>query len=822
MKEATAEKEANYRRPMGHAGIRVFLSSLSSSYPLCLCVSAVIRFFFSSFSSSDHQRLRSPAVIRFFLSSLLLLVAACLAHGQTRRTSSSASRLEAARADAKLVADFKAGAAVGDRTDAQLQADADRAIKLLLATLADSAGSAGSAGSRYRAAQARADLERVCLRSLRPDDDRVRRSVCKALAESLAGDANCPAAAAGLAANMLQNYGGAECVEPLARMLTSSGGVRRELARCSLEAIAAPAGGDKLRQALYAAVDQKWQVGLINSLGVRRGAASVDWLSRMLKNRDPAVACAAAEALGQIGSADAIGAINDIRLLATGEYRLAICDALLACAEKAQAAGNMDTALTIWRKMYENPTEVKLVRIAALRAMVATQGPKAVGVVVGLLAGNDKAIKPVAMELAREIPGESATRAFVELLGKAADDAGRAEIIDLLGARGDTVAREAILGELRQRKWSDGVKGVLRQAVIRALGGVGTEADAMVLIRLAVQGGDAAADERKLARLSLRQLRGEPVNAALLAGLGESDPAVRREVIYALAERDAGEAAAGLLGLAADSDAGVRHAALGALARVGDERALLPMVQWFCRAPTSTEAQACERAMAGICQRTEAQDLVAASIAQAFAKADAKAKCALMQSCGNLTGSKALETLAMGVGDPNEIVQESALKALAHSSEPGAADVLLKIARTAERKDQKALALSGYIRLAQYLSLPAEKKIWAYIQIMDLAQDPAQRKLAVKCLGDIRSAGALTLAMENLQSPELGAEAESAACRISTYIYATNPDEVVAAMRRVTGTTASSETLKEARRIQGLAQQVIDKRKPAAPSPPTK
>jgi hypothetical protein len=95
---------------------------------------------------------------------------------------------------------------------------------------------------------------------------------------------------------------------------------------------------------------------------------------------------------------------------------------------------------------------------------------------------------------------------------------------------------------------------------------------------------------------------------------------------------------------------------------------------------------------------------------------------------------------------------------------------------------------------------------------MDLAQDPAQRKLAVKCLGDIPSAGALTLALENLGNPELAAEAEAAACHIGLNIYAANPEEVVAAMRRVTGTTASSEILKEARRIRGLAQQVIDKR----------
>ncbi len=740
----------------------------------------------------------------------ILLAAACLAQAQTARPSPSRNRAEAAKADAQLLAEFKAGAAVGDRTDAQLQADADRTVKLLLAAVAE----AGS--SRYRAAQARADLERVCLRSLRSDDDRARRAVCKALAETLASDANCPAAIAGMGAIMLQDYGGAECVEPLARMLAGADPTRRELARCTLETIDVSAAGDKLRQALFAAVDQKWQVGLINSLGARQRAASVDWIARMLKGRDPAVACAAAAALGQIGNADAVDVLNDLHLLATGSLRLAICDALLACAEKAQVAGNKTAALTIWRKLYENTTEVKLVRIAALRAMVATQGQKAVGVVVGLLAGKDQAIKPVAMELAREIPGESATRAFVELLGKAADDAAAVGIINLLGARGDAVAREAILAELRERKWREGAKVELRQAVIRALGGVGTEADAMLLVRLAVQAGDAGAEDKKLARMSLRQLRGEQVNAALLAGLGEKDPAVRREVIYALAERGAGEAATALLGLAADPDAGVRYAALDALARVGDERALLPLVQWFCRAPTASEAQACQRALAGICQRTEAQDLAAASIAEAFDKADVKAKCALMQSCSNLTGSKALETLAKGVGDPNELVQEAALKALAHSPEPGAADQLLKVARTAPRKDQKALALSGYIRLAQYLNLPVEKKIWAYIQIMDLAQEPAQRKLAVKCLGDIRSAGALTLAMENLQSPELAAEAESAACRIGAYIYAANPDEVVAAMSRVISTTASSEMLKEARRIQALAQQVIDKRKPAA------
>jgi len=714
------------------------------------------------------------------------------------------SAAERARADAQFVQDFKAGKLPGERTDEQIQADADRAIGYLLNALAR------AGGSRYRLEQARGDLEAVCRNSVRPGDDRVRRAVSKALVGKLIEDANSPAGGKRIIVHMLQDIGGAECVGGLGELLKSPNRICREQARCILEEIPAPAARDKLHQALFAAVEPRWQVGLINSLGARHDPASVDWVARMLKDRDASVARAAAAALGRIGGADAIGVLNDLRLLSAGELHKAIADALLACAEKALASGDKQTPLTIWRKMYENPTEVRLLRIAALRAMVAAQGARAVPVIAGLVAGNDQAIKPVALELAREIPGEPATRAFVGLLAKAPDEAAKMEMIDLLGDRGDATARQAVLAELRGAKWHAGADGKLRLAVIRALGGVGTEADAMMLVRLAVQAGE---QERDLARASLRRIRGQQINAALLEGIHENDPAVRREVLYALAGRGAGEATMSILTLAADGEPSVRYAALDALSRVGDERALPGLVRWFCRAPDSNEAGRCERAMAGICQRTDAQDLAAVSIAKSFKDADAKTKCALMQSCGHLTGTKALETLIIGVGDPNEVVQEAALKAMSRSPNKGAADQLLIIARTAERKDQKTLALSGYLRLSRYLPLPTEKKFWAYVQVMDLAQRPEERKLAVRSLGDIRSVGALAMAMEHIENPELVAEAEYAACRIGAAIYSANPDEVVAAMRRITGTTASAKTLKEARRIQGLAQKVLDKRK---------
>ena len=108
-----------------------------------------------------------------------------------------------------------------------------------------------------------------------------------------------------------------------------------------------------------------------------------------------------------------------------------------------------------------------------------------------------------------------------------------------------------------------------------------------------------------------------------------------------------------------------------------------------------------------------------------------------------------------------------------------------------------------------------EKKIWAYVQIMELADTPEQRKQAVKFLGEIRSAGALSMAAANIENPELAAEAEAAACRIGIRLYATNPQEVVEAMDRVTSHTVSEERLKEARHIKELAQAVLDKQRAA-------
>ena len=80
-------------------------------------------------------------------------------------------------------------------------------------------------------------------------------------------------------------------------------------ARIGLEAIPDPAVDAALRDAA-GKLQGKLQIGVINSIGKRRDAKAVAWLSQKLKDADPALVSAAAAALGRIGGEPAAQALG--------------------------------------------------------------------------------------------------------------------------------------------------------------------------------------------------------------------------------------------------------------------------------------------------------------------------------------------------------------------------------------------------------------------------------------------------------------------------------------------------------------------------------
>jgi hypothetical protein len=143
------------------------------------------------------------------------------------------------------------------------------------------------------------------------------------------------------------------------------------MARYALERIPDAAAVKAMRDALPK-VKGKLKVGVINSLGVRRDAASTAALTALLKDSDQQIGAAAAAALGSIGTPDAAKALDAFE--APEKLALAVADAKLCCAEKLLADGKKVDALKIYKALTKS--KVKHVRVAAMRGMLAATSKK--------------------------------------------------------------------------------------------------------------------------------------------------------------------------------------------------------------------------------------------------------------------------------------------------------------------------------------------------------------------------------------------------------------------------------------------------------------
>jgi HEAT repeat protein len=172
-----------------------------------------------------------------------------------------------------------------------------------------------------------------------------------------------------IACKKLSIVGGKEAVAPMAALLSD-----RQLAcyaRFGMEPNPDPSVDDAFRAALPK-LTGKLQVGVINSIGVRKDAKAVDALSELIDHIDPEVAQAAAASVGMIGGPQA----SSVLQAALGRTKVpvfpVVARATLLCAEGLMAT-NRARGLELYQQLTAE-TMPKPVRLAALRVLNAT-GP---------------------------------------------------------------------------------------------------------------------------------------------------------------------------------------------------------------------------------------------------------------------------------------------------------------------------------------------------------------------------------------------------------------------------------------------------------------
>jgi len=379
-----------------------------------------------------------------------------------------------------------------------------------------------------------------------------------------------------------------------------------------------------------------------------------------------------------------------------------------------------------------------------------------VQMILELVGDSDRDMRALGLQQVREeVPGEAATKKFAELLPTLAAD-GQAGLLEALGDRQDQAARPAIMDRLENSE-----EEAVRAAALRAIGALGGEEDVALL---AAKVGTEAAAEKTAARESLVRLRGDKINAAVLAELEKGEPAVRVELLGVLAARNARDTVDTVLNSAADSDASVRVAALEALRYLADANNIAGVIDALKAAGDEVEGRKAELALLAVCSR-ERQACTDALIA-GIEGAEPSARITLLRAIARAGGPNALDAIVAALADEDEAVADEAVRMLAAWPDAAAAPQLLEIAKKIENERRQVLALRGLVRLGSAVEdKPADVELLT--QAMELARRSYEKRQVVGALGGADSSEALALALSAIDDATTQEEAGLAVVRIA-------------------------------------------------------
>jgi HEAT repeat protein len=544
--------------------------------------------------------------------------------------------------------------------------------------------------------------------------------------------------------SQLRLFGGRESVPALAAYL---GDARLAgPAAATLLTIGSPEATRSFLKALDAAPSSV-RPTLVNALGERRSREAVPRLLSLAGDADETTRRAALAALANIGDPAAGAVLARAHVAASYRERAEAPALYLLYARRLVEAGRTSEGLAAAHAVlegYTRPGEAQHAA-AALALIVSAQGEPALPVLLATVDSLEPSLRGAALALAPRIPGSAATARWIEKAA-AAPPGARAEIVDMLGWRGDPTASSYLEDSLRSA--DEGV----RTAAIRATHRLGGNA---VLAKLLPLVGAAGTGERAALRTALLGSPAARVVPELLRLLDSAPAPAKVMLVEVLGEKRAREAFEPVLRLVRDTDPTLRAAALGALGNLAGEAEVPRLVAMLQPAGEGEEVVRLREAIATAVLRNPDPERRAEGLLDLLARVDGAGKAAILGLLPRLGGPGPLRAAAEQAVSPDPAVQSAAVGALSRWPEPVAAEALLRVASAAPRPEIVRSALQGYARLVGRSELTNREKLAAFERALALSSARGERRAVLPAIASVREPESLRLLGRCLDDPEL-------------------------------------------------------------------
>lgn len=379
------------------------------------------------------------------------------------------------------------------------------------------------------------------------------------------------------------------------------------------------------------------------------------------------------------------------------------CEEIIKANQSADKLHNYASALAVYTKYF---------------------GAEALPLLLKAVDNSDKAFRYSVLNLAEKTGDIAATRQWIAK-AKVSPDAVKADIISMLGRRGDLLAVDFAAENLNST--SDVVRIEAIGALVKLEGKNATSG----LIEHLAKGQDIEATKSALLTL-LDQKHLAPVAAQLDKTSGKTKAAF----VDLIAAKSGYEYFDKVFAITKSADANEKSAAFNALKKVSAPENLDQLIQLLLSVSNETEITQTQLAVVAAAKGVDTEKTGKGKLMTALKNTDKKER--IIAVLPEIGGPVALETVNSYFKNSTGKTKDAAFEALTNWKEYAASTALFEICKSSTG-DYQSRAFASFIRQVRSAKISDDQKLLQYRKVMPFARTSEEKKMVINSIGNLKT-----------------------------------------------------------------------------------
>lgn len=489
-------------------------------------------------------------------------------------------------------------------------------------------------------------------------------------------------------------------------------------------------GGNPAAQAILEAfpnASEKCKPTLIKALGELQYIGAVQQITPFVNDKNPATKKVALQALANIGDPGSYKTLSTAAKNANYVYEPTnAAEAFLNYADKLGEKNEIELCKKVCNEIIKaNQSDDKLHNYSsALSIYTKYFGAEVMPLLLKAVDNANKPFRYSVLNLAEKTGDISATRQWITKAQKAPDET-KAEIIDMLGRRGDALAVDFVKENLNS------ASALVRTESIDALLKLQGKESIPALVDHLAKGNDIEATKTALLQVLDKQHLA-PVAAQLSKTSGKTKAAILDIVAAKAGTQYFNEIRSAI----STSDLDEKDAAFRALKGVSAQDNLDELLSLLLNVKMEDHVSEVQMAVIVAVKGVEAEKLKNGKVISALNSTDKKER--IIPILPEIGGEVALETVTEYFNNSTGKTKDAAFSALTNWKDYSASTSLYEICKTSSG-DYKQKAFTSFVRMVRSASLPDDQKLLQLRKIMPFAVSNDDKNYVISSIGNLKT-----------------------------------------------------------------------------------